>query len=70
MLGVSKLSKRGQACVLEITLFIMETSSGENVFLSNYSYSHKPHIYSTVVLMLKHSGLSEKKYNHRCDIAM
>ena len=46
MLGVKKLSERGQACVLEITLFIMETSSGENVFLSNYSYSHKPLCFS------------------------
>lgn len=42
MLGVSKLSKRGQACVLEITFFIMETSSGENTFLNNYSHSCKP----------------------------
>lgn len=47
MLGVSKLFERGQASVLEITFFIMETSSGENVFLNNYSHSHKILVFSS-----------------------
>lgn len=46
MLGVSKLFERGQASVLEITFFIMETSSGANVFLNNSSHSHKPLVFS------------------------